>query len=200
MPTRLNVGAVPESGCFGLCDDFASGKCVCAVTCKLCVRSFGQPCPLGRGGMLKRSGGKGRTCDCCRNALHWRSKVDTAAERQKRLEAIERDTGVDGPRAKHQDDVAEWEDLHRGGETRLGKTQITAKKVSGSVFEAKQHFGFLWMPDLWASFFQKTMPTERLVTIEIENVGPVTGIIEPPAAGWAPGVFELSQKHFSAPT
>ena len=71
------------------------------------------------------------------------------------------------------------------------KASVTAS--SSVSVAAKKQMGILWESADWISFFKKPLPRERLQTIVLKGVGPVTGIVEEPWKGISIGCWELTQ-------
>ena len=88
-PLRLEIVKVTKDDCIGLCLTFYP-KCRCGITCKWCLRSFGQEDPLRKGYCLQRPGDRGLLCEHCRNTNAWKFKTEGTDTRTARLTAMER--------------------------------------------------------------------------------------------------------------
>ena len=100
--------------CMGFCTklDANSGRCVCATSCKWCLRSFGQEDPLNPGLPLNRPGGRGLLCEHCRNTNHLEWRTEIAKDRAERLASYEKSMQK---RIVFLDKVADWIEKHKPG-------------------------------------------------------------------------------------
>ena len=180
--------------CLGFCVD----ACLCHVSCKWCLRSFGQEDPLNIGFAIQRPGGRGLMCEQCRNTIHWQYRTETTKQLKERLAACAKHLMQ---RIIHQNLVQEWLDEHKDNNVArmdFNKRKAVALMEEAEQFRATKMMGYLWPTEVWHEYFSKTwaqpdlvVPENRVQRFKIGETF-VAGILESPSAGWAPGIYDLN--------